>query len=184
MPQANNPHGLPFPLIKDDEIASMEERINIHQFNENAIRNTRSIGDLAGLSTIGIHLVRLEQGRDSTEFHSHQCDEEFVYILSGAGMAEIGDESFEVGSGDFMGFPRNSPAHNMHNPNREDLVYLMGGSRSDLDICDYPRINRRMFRVNGIKTFVDMNDLHSVNSATGNTDDDMVGRNDSPKDAN
>jgi len=52
-----------------DRISKLPERAHVHQFNANAIRHTRSIGDLAGLSDMGIHLVRVEPGRDSTEHH-------------------------------------------------------------------------------------------------------------------
>jgi hypothetical protein len=39
----------------------------------------------------------------------------------------------------------------MYNSSDEDLVYLMGGSRSDIDVCNYPKLNRRMYRKNGKK---------------------------------
>jgi len=152
----------PYPLLKADEIARLEETIHVHQFNENAVRHTRSIGDLLGLSSLGVHLVRLEKGKDSTQFHYHHVDEEFLYIISGKGIAEIGDEEREVGPGDFMAFVKNSLPHGMRNPFDEDLVYLMGGNRNAIDICDYPRIRRRMYRVDGAKQYVDLQYLHDV----------------------
>jgi uncharacterized cupin superfamily protein len=150
------------PLLTAEDIKGMTESVNVHQFNKKAIRHTRSLGDCLGLSTIGVHLVRLEPGNESTQFHFHHCDEEFIYILEGSGVAEIGDEEYRVSAGDFMGFCQASLPHSMHNPNSEDLVYLMGGSRSKVDICDYPRINRRMYRFNGQKKYVDMENLHDV----------------------
>ena len=83
------------------------------------------------------------------------------------GMAEIGNQEYEVGAGDFMAFGQKSLPHMLRNPFADDLVYLMGGSRNDIDICDYPKINRRMFRVNGHKTYVDMENLHNVNQKPG-----------------
>jgi uncharacterized cupin superfamily protein len=134
----------------------------VHQFNDNAVRHTRSLGDLVGMTHLGVHLVRLESGAESTQFHSHQCDEEFLYILSGRGIAEIGENEHHVGAGDFMGFSTRSPAHSLRNPFAEDLVYLMSGERNNIDICDYPRIQRRMFRVDGDKQYVDLENLHDV----------------------
>ena len=166
MSQSKTNRGASFPLLKASGIADIPETVNVHQFNDKAIRHSKSLGDATGLSNIGIHLVRLQKGCESTQFHRHQCDEEFLYILSGSGIAEIGDNEYPVEAGDFMGFSQDSPAHNMRNPNDEDLVYLMGGDRNDFDICDYPRIKRRMFRVNGVKTYVDLKDLHDV--APGN----------------
>ncbi len=152
----------PFPLLTEKEIREMSEVVHVHQFNENAVRHTKSLGDRLGLTTLGVHLVRIEPGHDSTQFHTHHQDEEFVYILSGRGIADIGDERLEVNPGDFMAFKQHSLPHCMNNPFDEDLVYLMGGTRCDIDICDYPRINRRMFRVNGKKQFLDLNDIEDV----------------------
>ncbi|MDA0978340.1 MAG: cupin domain-containing protein [Proteobacteria bacterium] len=149
-------------LLTRDMIEKMDEAVHVHQFNDQAIRHTRSIGDALGLSRIGVHLVRVEPGHDTTRFHFHHCDEEFVYILSGQGEARIGDETVAVTGGDFMAFPANSPAHSMRNTSTEDLVYLMGGSREAIDICDYPEINRRMYREHGRKQYVSLDDLHDV----------------------
>ena len=152
----------PFPLLKRADIEALPERKHVHQFNENGVRMTRSLGDILGLTTLGLHLVRLEPGRDSTQFHTHHRDEEFVYILEGRGIAEIGDTTTEVSAGDVMAFGQQSLPHAMHNPFDEDLLYLMGGTRPDFDICDYPHLNRRMFRVDGVKTFTDMDNLTDV----------------------
>ena len=134
----------PFPLLTAKAISETDEVEHIHQLNKNAIRHTRSIGDILGLEHLGVHLVRIEPGNDTTQFHFHHQDEEFVYILEGKGTAEIGDEQIEIKAGDFMAFTQNSLPHCMHNSSDEDLVYLMGGTRSDIDICDYPKLNRRM----------------------------------------
>lgn len=145
-------------------IAALEERVHVHQFNTNAVRNTRSLGDLAGLTDMGIHLVRVEPGRETTEHHFHGQDEEFLYVLSGRGIATIGEEELAVGSGDFMAFPKNSPAHSMRvAPDAgEDLVYLMGGTRSPVDVCTYPRLRRRMYHVEGASEYVEMDDLKKL----------------------
>jgi uncharacterized cupin superfamily protein len=152
----------PVSLLTAKDIQAIPEVVHVHQFNDNGIRHTRSLGDITGLTHIGVHLVRLKQGNDSTQFHFHHVDEEFIYILSGRGIAEIGDSQVEIGPGDFMAFPQKSLPHAMHNPFAEDLTYLMGGSRSDIDICDYPRIGRRMFRIDGVKQYVDVENLHDL----------------------
>lgn len=145
-------------------IAGLEERVHVHQFNANAIRNTRSLGDLAGLGDMGVHLVRIEPGRETTEHHFHGQDEEFLYVISGRAVATIGEEEVEVGPGDFMAFPKNSPAHSMRVPAdaAEDLVYLMGGTRSEVDVCTYPRLRRRMYRIDGAREYVELDDLRKV----------------------
>lgn len=146
------------------EVAALPERAHVHQFNANAVRNTRSLGDLAGLADMGVHLVRVEPGRETTEHHFHGQDEEFLYVLSGRGLAAIGEEERPVGPGDFMAFPKNSPAHSMRVPADagEDLVYLMGGTRSPIDVCTYPRLGRRMYRVDGVREYVELADVKKV----------------------
>jgi len=133
-----------------------------HQFNDNAVRLTRTLGISTGLQRIGVHLVRVAPGRDSTEHHYHDADEEFLYVLSGRGIAHIGDERFEVGPGDFMGFPAPSPAHSLSNPGDEDLVYLMGGERNAVDAVHYPRIRRTMTKAHGRRQWMHWDDLNEL----------------------
>jgi uncharacterized cupin superfamily protein len=99
-----------------------------------------------GLERIGITIAKISPGKESFIYHSHQFEEEFIYILSGRGIAEIDEEEFQVGAGDFMGFPTPSVAHHLRNPFDEELVYLLGGERKNLDIADFPRLQKRMFR--------------------------------------
>ncbi len=143
-------------LLRAADIAAMPEKKFVHALNARAIRYTKSLGDAAGLQTLGVHLVRVRPGDDSTVYHYHHQDEEWVYILSGRGVAEIGDRTVDVGPGDFMGFVAGSESHLMRNPNSEDLVYLVGGNRWPVDVCDYPRIAKRRYRVDGENQYVDL----------------------------
>ncbi|MEZ5549310.1 MAG: cupin domain-containing protein [Pseudomonadales bacterium] len=136
--------------------------LRVHQFNDNAQRLTRTLTDALDLQRIGLHLVRLEGGRDSTQFHYHDTDEEFVYILAGRGIAQLGEQSIEVHAGDFMGFPAPSCGHSLHNPDAEDLVYLMGGERNPADVVHYPRIRRTMIKSHGRRSWVDWDNLHDL----------------------
>ena len=133
-------------LLRAEAIARLPEQVQQHPLNAEATRHTRSLSDALGLQRLGLHLVRVRPGDESTEFHFHHLDEEFVYILAGRGLAEIGEAQHEVGAGDFMGFTAPSLPHVMRNPFDEDLVYLMGGQRSAFDITDYPRRRKRLFR--------------------------------------
>jgi len=149
-------------LLRASDIAALAEVRRQHQFNANAVRWTRTLSDATGLERIGLHLVRLAPGTESTQFHYHDADEEFIYVLHGRGIAEIGDEQFEVGAGDFMGFPTPSPGHLLRNPFEQDLVYLVGGERNAHDIVHYPRIRRSMIKGHGPRRYVDWDDLHPV----------------------
>ena len=147
-------------LLKAKDIAAMTPTRRQHQFNENAVRLTRGLSDAAGMQRIGVHLVRLEPGRESTQFHYHDADEEFLFVLEGRGIAELGDREVEVGPGDFMGFPVPSEPHSLRNPFDEDLVYLMGGERNANDLVHYPRIGRILVKSDGRRMWADRRDLH------------------------
>jgi uncharacterized cupin superfamily protein len=157
-----NQNDHPKPLLSAAAIEAIEPVRSQHQFNDNAVRITRTLGTRVGLQRIGVHVVRLQPGHESTQFHFHDADEEFLYVLEGRGVAEIGDESFDVGPGDFMGFATPSPAHTLRNPYDRDLVYLMAGERNPNDVVHYPRIRRSMIKGPGRRRWVDWDDLHEL----------------------
>jgi uncharacterized cupin superfamily protein len=104
------------------------------------------LGRLAGLSRIGVNLARIAPGKESFVYHSHEREEEWLYILSGRGTAEIDGADYEVGPGDFMGFAAPSVAHHLRNSGEEELVYLMGGESLDLEVARFPKLGRVMVR--------------------------------------
>jgi len=126
------------------EIAATPEVHLSHPLNERSDIYLRSLSRATGMTRVSLSIARVPPARESFIYHSHERDEEFLYILSGRGRAEIEGSFIEVGPGDFMGFPTPSVAHHLTNPYREDLVYLMGGESSGFDIGNFPRIGRKM----------------------------------------
>ena len=147
------------PLLKADAIAAMDEIRRVHLLNKKGIRNYKALGDAVGMKDMGIHLVRISPGDQTTEYHTHYFEEEFLYILSGRGVAEIGERKVTVGPGDFMGFVTQSLPHTMSNPYKEDLVYLMGGTRKPFDVSEYPRVKIRSFRFAGKRNSIKFKDI-------------------------
>ena len=142
--------------VPADAIAGLTETSFIHPLNANAVRHTRTLGDLSGLRNLGVHLVRVEPGHATTEYHLHLAEEEFLYILSGRGTAEIDGREIPVGPGDFLGFPAGGPAHVMRNDGPGDLVYLMAGERRAADVVDYPRKKKRLLKALGNRQMTDL----------------------------
>jgi uncharacterized cupin superfamily protein len=142
-------------LLTAADIAAMEQERSVHPLNESAIRLKRSLGDAAGLTQIGFHLMTLMPGHESTEYHRHLYAEECVYILSGIGMATIDDRAYPIGPGDFMGFPRRGAAHTMQNTGDVPMVYIVAGDRPEHDVCDYPKQGKRLYKAGVNKVFVD-----------------------------
>jgi uncharacterized cupin superfamily protein len=132
-------------LVKADEVAEKAGSFS-HPWNPNSELIGTRLSTLVGLSRTGVSLIRIPAGKESFIYHSHQREEEWIYIISGRGVAEIDDEEFEVAAGDFMGFPTPSVAHHLRNPYDEELVYLVGGENLDVEIADFPRLGKRMLR--------------------------------------
>ena len=130
-------------MSKDPSLVRQSERPREgefrHPLNPNSEIHGFQLSRLTGLSRTAVNWIRIPPGRESYVFHTHEAEEEWVYVLAGRGMAEIGDEELEVGPGDFMGFPTPSVAHHLRNPFDDDLIYLCGGEIRELDVCDYPR---------------------------------------------
>ncbi len=117
-----------------------------HPWNPNSLMTGTRMSRLTGLQRVGVSKVTVPAGKESFIYHSHQCEEEWIYILSGKGIARINDKEYEVTAGDFMGFPTPAIAHHLTNPFDEDLVYLMGGESNYVEIADFPDIGKRMVR--------------------------------------
>jgi uncharacterized cupin superfamily protein len=141
-------------------IAAMHAAKRVHFLNEGAIRSNKSIGDAAGLKNLGVHLITVQPGHRSTEYHFHHYEEECVYVLSGSGTAVIGEQTHKVGPGDLMGHPIDKVAHEMTNDGTEPLVCLVIGQRLVQDISDYPRKGKRLYRHSGERRLVDIDSIN------------------------
>jgi uncharacterized cupin superfamily protein len=129
-------------LWKADEIRS-RERAFTQRLNPDSLFIGTGLSRLAGMQRAHVSLARIPPGRDSFAYHAHMLEEEWVYIISGRGIAEIDGVEHEVGPGDFMGFPTPSAAHLLKNRGGEDLVYLMGGEDKPVDVIEYPHLGKR-----------------------------------------
>jgi uncharacterized cupin superfamily protein len=97
-----------------------------------------------GLERVGVSIAWLKPGEESFAFHAHMVEEEWLYLLSGRALVEMGDESVEVGPGDFVAFPAPNVPHLVRNAFDAECSYLMGGQIGlPLDLIDYPRVGKR-----------------------------------------
>jgi uncharacterized cupin superfamily protein len=152
-------------LLRVADIAAREED-GKHPWNpQSEIRGTR-LGVATGLTRLGINLLKIAPGKESFIYHQHHHEEEWIYVLSGRGVAEIDGVEHEVGPGDFMGFAtRPEPvAHHMRNPFDVELVYLSGGENREIEIADFPKLKRRMIRQGGVVEIVELSALKKMDS--------------------
>lgn len=113
-----------------------------HPLNPNSEVYMHRLGDRAGMHRTHLSLARVPPGKESFIPHAHSNEEEFLFILEGHGTAEIDGERFAVGPGDYLGFPTDGAVHHLVNSGTEDLVYLMGGERSAVEVARFPSIGR------------------------------------------
>ena len=141
--------------LSAEKIAAMPGEHRIHFVNPAAKRVNKSLGDAAGLKNIGVHIMTVAPGDRSSEYHCHKYEDEAIYVISGRGTATIGEESFKIGPGDFLGFPGGGSAHETFNDGNEPLVCLVIGQRLAQDVVDYPRAGKRLYRNSGQRDMVD-----------------------------
>jgi len=136
----------PRVLVSAADRATLPEQSFRHPMNPRSEIHGYMLSRLCGLSRTGVNLIRIPPGKESYVFHSHLTEEEWLYVLSGQGTLEVGEEAREVGPGDFAGFPAAGPGHNLRNTGSADLVYLSGGEHHDLEVADFPRHGKRAIR--------------------------------------
>ena len=132
-------------IIRGSEMEKNESTFS-HPWNPKSEVIGTHMSRLAGLTRTGVSLVRIPPGKESFAYHLHHREEEWVYIISGKGVAQIDGADYELSPGDFVAFPTPSVAHNMTNPFSTDLVYMMGGENKEHEIADFPTLGKRMLR--------------------------------------
>lgn len=136
-------------ILSAEDIAAMDGLAKTHFVNPNAQRINKSLGDATGLTGLGIHIIEVEPGFETTEKHVHFYEDEAIYVLSGTATAEIGDAQFVIRSGDFIGYPKNGEPHTIYNTGDETFRCMVIGQRLAHDVADYTRLNKRIYRNEG-----------------------------------
>lgn len=127
-----------------------------HPWNAESLMRGTQLARSVGLRRTGVNLIRIPAGKESFAYHSHQHEEEWIYVLSGRALALIDDVEYEIGAGDFLGFPTPSVAHHLRNPGPDELVYLVGGENRDNEIADFPKLGKRIVRRGAVVDVVDL----------------------------
>lgn len=127
------------------EIHNMEEANISHPLNENSDVFLKRLAPATGLNRMALYIARVPPKKESFAYHYHERDEEFIYVLEGRGVVQVGEDEIEIGPGDFLGFTApGGPGHHILNPFDEDLVYLMGGESSGFDIGHFPKLGKKI----------------------------------------
>ncbi len=102
-------------------------------------RDKRALGDVFGLTRIGINQTTLPPGKCSALRHWHSDEDEFIYVLEGE-LVLVNDDGEQILSrGMVVGFPAgDGNAHHLKNASTEPATYLEVSNRSDADVVEYP----------------------------------------------
>lgn len=138
-------------ILRKNEIEELEGLKKTHFLNPNARRLNKSLGDLTGLTGLGFHIIEVDPGFESTEYHVHYFEDECVYILEGEATVTIGEEKFKVFEGDFIGYRAGGKAHTMYNDGQTILKCIVVGQRLPHDVGDYPHLKKRLYRNQGMQ---------------------------------
>ena len=102
-------------------------------------REKRRLGDYFGLTNVGVNLTRLAPGAMSALRHSHEKQDELIYVLEGRPTLNTNAGKRRLAPGDCAGFPAGcGDAANLVNETGEDVWYLEIGDRAPGDNVDYP----------------------------------------------
>jgi uncharacterized cupin superfamily protein len=132
-------------IVRAADVAAHSQEFS-HPWNAASRMIGMQLARSVGLKRTGVNFIRVPAGHESYAYHSHEFEEEWIYVLSGRAMALIDDVEYEVGPGDFIGFPAPSVAHLMRNPFVEELVYLTGGENREHEVAEFPKLGKRMVR--------------------------------------
>jgi len=115
-----------------------------HPLNPNSELNFLPLSRMAGMQRCHLSMGRLPPGKESFAAHDHARQEEFIFILEGAGRLRLGNEEIDLGPGDFVGFPTDGTPHNLLNSGETEFVYLMGGEGTDIEVARFPDAGKLM----------------------------------------
>lgn len=113
-----------------------------HPFNPASEMRIARISDPTGMTRVGVNLIRIPPGKESFIPHAHRVQEEFIFVLEGAGEVTLDGAAHRLGPGDFVGFPTDGMVHSLKSTGPGDLVYLTGGERTPVEVAEMPTIGK------------------------------------------
>jgi len=107
-----------------------------------AKRVRKRLAKAAGLTRIGVTLLRLPPGAWSTQRHWHLNSDELVYVLSGEVVLVTDDGEEVLRAGDAAGFKASDRnGHHLQNRSGADATLLEIGNHLQDDTAYYPDID-------------------------------------------
>ena len=122
-------------------------------------RQKQRIGDAVGLTQFGVNITCIKPHSASALRHTHENEDEFIYMLEGELVLHENAGETVLKPGDAAGFKAGSGiAHCLINRTARDAVYFEVGTRAKSERVQYPDVDfvmerdesgRRFFRKSG-----------------------------------
>jgi uncharacterized cupin superfamily protein len=152
--------GAAMPKIEIDKIPAMPIAAYPQEFAQVISgRAKQKLGDAVGLTQFGVNITRIAAGSASSLRHTHEQEDEFIYMLEGELVLCENDGETVLRPGDAAGFKAGSGiAHCLINRSRADAIHLEVGTRAASERVHYPDVDfmmerdaasRRWFRKSG-----------------------------------
>ncbi len=106
-------------------------------------RSWRSIGEAAGLTSLGVNLARIPPGSWSSQRHWHSHEDECVWVVEGEVVLVTNSGEETLRAGECAAFRAgDADGHHLINRGERDVVLLQISSRDkENDRCDYPDLD-------------------------------------------
>ena len=102
-------------------------------------REVRPLGDAFGLTAIGMNLVTIFPGKESSLRHHHTREDELIYVLEGELVLHTGRGEEVLKAGMVAGFRAgDGNGHHLLNRGANNAVYLVVSNRHPDDSASYP----------------------------------------------
>jgi uncharacterized cupin superfamily protein len=104
----------------------------------------RRLGEAAGLTRLGVTMVRLPPGAWSSQRHWHELEDEFLYMIEGelVMVTDAGEEI--VRAGDCAAWKAGArDGHCLQNRSDRDALFLAMSSRDEADHGEYSDIDMK-----------------------------------------
>ncbi len=145
----------PKHLIRTGKLDWETARHARHPYNEKSEMRGFALADMVGQKRTPVHLLRVPPGKETFAPHAHAVEEEWVFVLEGAGTATLDSVDYAIGPGDYLGFPTDGVIHQIRNTGAVDLVYLTGGERGAVEVATMPSLGKIAVFQNNAVTFFD-----------------------------
>jgi uncharacterized cupin superfamily protein len=99
----------------------------------------RALGEALGLTRIGVNLVRVLAGKQSSMRHWHTHEDEFLYVLEGELVLRTQAGEQQLTPGMCAGFAAGSTdGHHLINRSERSASFLVASNRDPEDSAHYP----------------------------------------------